>query len=349
MDKQWSLVLRVITLLIALVVTVALARSLSWIISLLLISTLIVYTLHPLSLYLKNKFRLGHGLATSLVFILFLLFCLFVFSLLIPVIYYEASEFAESFPRYTERFQDFLSWFSQQTINLEIENEVQNYLMNLSENLHQAIEYLAEASLSLLSGAVDFFLVLFLIFYLLSDFHAVRTRLIEIVPTSKRPLAEELLAIVDTNVGTFIRGSLVRCLIVGIVTGLTLYFAGMPYALLLGLLAGIFNFILYIGPYIAAVPAVLLSFSPLTPSPLVVIGIYVVIQILDGMLLAPVVLGRVVKLRPITVIVAILAGGSLAGLLGMVLAVPVAGIIKSIIDLVMRGSAYQADRTDAPK
>jgi predicted PurR-regulated permease PerM len=342
MDKQWSLALRIISLIIALIVIIALARSLSWIISLLLISTLIVYILHPLSLYLKNKFRLRHGLATSLVFVLFLLFCLFVFSLLIPVIYYEVSEFADSFPHYADRFQDFLSWFSQQTIDFEIENEVKNYLMNLSENLHQAVEYIAGASLSLLSGAVDFFLVLFLIFYLLYDFQAVRTRLINIVPTSKRPLAEELLSIVDTNVGTFIRGSLVRCLIVGIVTGLTLYFAGMPYALLLGLLAGIFNFILYLGPYIAAVPAVLLSFSPLTPSPLVVIGIYVVIQILDGMLLAPVVLGRVVKLRPITVIVAILAGGSLAGLLGMVLAVPVAGIIKSIIDLVMRGSAYQA-------
>lgn len=341
MDKQWFAALRVIALLLALVVGVALARSLSWIISLLLVSTLIVYILHPLSLYLKNKFHLGHGLATALVFVLFLLFCIFVFSLLIPVIYYEASEFALSFPHYAERFQDYLSWFSQQTVNLEIENEVKDYLMNLSENLHQAVEYLAEASLSLLSGAVDFFLVLFLVFYLLYDFQTVRTRLIEIVPRGKRPLAEELLAIVDTNVGTFIRGSLVRCLIVGIVTGLTLYFAGMPYALLLGLLAGIFNFILYIGPYIAAVPAVLLSFSPLTPSPLVVIGIYVVIQILDGMLLAPVVLGRVVKLRPITVIVAILAGGSLAGLLGMVLAVPVAGIMKSIIDLVLRGSAYQ--------
>ncbi len=341
MDKHWSLILRVIVLLIAIAITIMLALNLSWIISLMLISTLIVYILHPLSLYLQTKFRLKHGLATVLVFVLFLLFCISVFSLLIPVIIYEAVELAESFPHYAERFQEYLTWFSQQTINLEIESEAKDYLINLSENLHQAVEYLAEASLSLLSGTVDFFLVLFLVFYLLYDFQTVRTRLISIVPLEKRPLAEELLEIVDTNVGTFIRGSLVRCLIVGIATGLVLYFAGMPYSLLLGLLAGIFNFILYLGPYIAAVPAVLLSFSPLTPSPLVVIIIYVVIQIMDGMLIAPVVLGRAVKLRPITVIVAILAGGSLAGLLGMILAVPVAGMIKNLIDLVLRGSAYQ--------
>jgi predicted PurR-regulated permease PerM len=125
-------------------------------------------------------------------------------------------------------------------------------------------------------------------------------------------------------VGSFIRGSIVRCTIVGIVTGVVLAIIGMPYALLLGIIAGLFNFILYIGPYIAAVPAVLLSFSPLTPSPLIIIIVYVIIQVLDGMLLAPFVLGRIVRLKPITVIVSILAGGQLAGLLGMVLAVPFA-------------------------
>ncbi len=318
-----------------------LLNSISWVIGLLLISTLIVYILYPLLQFLKSRFRLSHGLATALVFIAFLLFSVFVISLLVPVIYNEAVELAESFPHYLARFQAFLSWLIQQTITLEIEEEVRGFLLGLTDNMHQAVEYLAEASLSLIGGAVDFILVLFLVFYLLYDFQAVREQIIETVPAAKRPLARELLTIVDTNVGTFIRGSLLRCLIVGIVAGTTLSLVGMPYALLLGLLAGIFNFILYIGPYIAAVPAVLLSFSPLTPSPILVIIIYIVIQILDGLFLAPVVLGRVVKIKPITVIVAILIGGSLAGLLGMVLAVPVAGMVKGVLELIKRGPAYE--------
>ncbi len=318
-----------------------LLNSISWVIGLLLISTLIVYILYPLLQFLKSRFRLSHGLATALVFITFLLFSAFVISLLVPVIYNEAVELAESFPHYLGRFQAFLSWLIQQTITLEIEEEVRGFLLGLTDNMHQAVEYLAEASLSLIGGAVDFILVLFLVFYLLYDFQAVREQIIETVPAAKRPLARELLTIVDTNVGTFIRGSLLRCLIVGIVAGTALSLVGMPYALLLGLLAGIFNFILYIGPYIAAVPAVLLSFSPLTPSPILVIIIYIVIQILDGLFLAPVVLGRVVKIKPITVIVAILIGGSLAGLLGMVLAVPVAGMVKGVLELIKRGPAYE--------
>ncbi len=341
MDKQWAFALRLIILIILVVGSIWLLYSLAWVAGLLLVSALIVYILYPLLEYLKRRFHINHSLATALVFMLFLLFCIFVISLLVPVIYNEVNELAESFPHHLARIQEFLSWLTQQTIALDIEDEVRGFIVSLSDNMHQALEYLAEASLVLISGTVDFVLILFLVFYLLYDFKAVRTQFIDIIPPSRRPLAEELLQILDTNVGTFIRGSLLRCLIVGVVTGIVLSVTGMPYALLLGVLAGIFNFILYIGPYIAAVPAVLLSFSPLTPSPLLVIIIYVAVQLLDGMFLAPVVLGRAVRLKPITVIVAILAGGSLAGLLGMVLAVPVAGTIKGILGLVKRSPAYK--------
>lgn len=340
MDKQWVFTLRLISLILLTAGAILFLHSIAWLVGLLLTTALIVYILHPLLDYLEKRFRLNHGLATALVFVLFLLFCIFVISLLIPVIYNEINDLIDSFPHHLIRIQEFLSWLTQQTIALDIEDEVRGFVLSISENMHQALEYLAEASLALIVGTIDFVLVLFLVFYLLYDFRSVRTQFIDLVPPIRRPLAEELLHIVDTNVGTFIRGSLFRCLIVGLVTGIVLSIVGMPYALLLGVLAGIFNFILYLGPYIAAVPAVLLSLSPLTPSPLLVIIIYVAIQILDGMFLAPVVLGRIVKLKPITVIVAILAGGSLAGLIGMILAVPVAGMAKSLIDLIKRGPAY---------
>jgi predicted PurR-regulated permease PerM len=340
MEKQWSLILRLVSLILLVAGLIWVASGISWLIGLILISLLIVYILQPALMFFKDRLKIKHGPATVIVFCLFLLFCAFVVSLVIPVIYYEASELIDTFPHYAARAQEFLSWFTQQTINLDIEAEARGYLVNLTDNFHQAVEYIAEASMSLIGGAVDFFLILFLVFYLLYDFHAVREQIVELIPKARRPLAEEIIKIIDTNAGTFIRGSLVRCTFVGIVTGAVLAIVGMPYALLLGLLAGIFNFILYLGPYIAAVPAVLLSFSPLTPSPIVIILIYVVIQVLDGMFLAPIVLGRIVKLKPITVIIVILAGGKLAGVLGMVLAVPLAGIIKGVLDIVKRGPAY---------
>ncbi len=342
-DRQWNFTIRLITLLAVLSGAVLLLYSISWVVGLLLVSTLIVYIFYPLLVILKKRFNMGHGLATGLVFLVFLLTCAFIVSLLVPVIYFEAVELVEMYPHYLARFQDYISWLSQQIIIFEVEEEVRNYLIGLSDNIHQGIEYLAEASLQLIVGTVDFFLILILVFYLLYDFHLVREQLIDLVPVSKRPLVKEIIGVLDSNVGIFIRGSLIRCFAVGVITSIVLLIIGMPYAMLLGLIAGVFNLILYIGPYIAAVPALLLSFSPITPSPVLIVLVYVGIQLVDGMFLAPVVLGRIIKLRPITIIVSILVGGSLAGLLGMVLAVPVAGTVRGILEIIKRGPAYQED------
>ncbi len=341
MEKQWAFALRLLLLLLSLAFTVWLIGSLTWVIGLLLVSALIVYVLTPAMEYLKNKFKVSHALATALVFCGFLLFCIFSISLIIPIVYFEVTELIENLPQYMVRFQEYLSWFSQQTINLNLEAEFRGYLLSLTDNLYLALEYLADASMSVIGGAVDFVLVLVLVGFLLYDFQGIRCQFIGLIPLAKRALAEELLDIVDANVGTFVRGSLIRCFIVGLITGIALFAIGMPYALLLSIIAGVLNFILYIGPNIAAVPALILSFSPQTPSPLLVLALYITIQLIDGFYLAPVVLGRIVKLRPITVIVSILAGGQLAGLLGMVLAVPVAGMLKSIVTLIQKGPAYR--------
>ncbi|MGI6307634.1 MAG: AI-2E family transporter [Dethiobacteria bacterium] len=150
-------------------------------------------------------------------------------------------------------------------------------------------------------------------------------------PTSYARYARDVLQIIDRNMGGYIRGNIVRCSLVGIFTGVLLSIFGMPYALLLGITAGILNIVLYIGPYVAAIPAVILSFSSNTPSTFVTIVIYVVVQTVDGVLLSPLLLGRAVKLKPITVIISLLVGQQLAGVLGMILGVPIAGIIRSLL------------------
>lgn len=342
-DYQWRYTIRLITLVLVISGSVLLAYSITWLIGLLLISTLIVYTFYPFLTYLKAKFKISQSFATVLVFLTFILFCVFIVSLLVPVIYFETTSLIESFPQHLVRFQEYLSWLSQQIVLFEVEDELRTYLMGITDNIYQGLEYVAEASFQLIIGAVDFFLILFLVFYLLYDFHLIREQLLAVTPVKKRPLIKELIGIIDSNLGIFIRGSLIRCLAVGVLTSIVLLIIGMPYAVLLGLIAAVFNFILYIGPYIAAVPAILLSFSPLTPSPLLILLIYVGIQIVDGMFLSPVVLGKIINLRPITIIVAILAGGSLAGILGMVFAVPVAGMIKGVLEIIKRGPAYQED------
>jgi predicted PurR-regulated permease PerM len=341
-QQNWGIATRIIALGFLFAGAVWLLRNIAWVISLLIVSMLIVYTLYPLLLYLKQRWKLPHGAAVGVVFLAFLLICLLGLSLLIPVIYFELMDIADDFPFYVLKLQEYLEWLTAQLLHFELEQEFRSYLVNLAQSLNQALEYVMEATLALVLGAVDLFFVLFLVFFLLYDFQAIREQFVGLFPPPKRELARRIVALIDQNTGSFIRASLIRCVIVGVVTGVTLTALGMPYSLLLGILAGLFNFVLYIGPYIAAVPALLLSFSPETPAPWVVLIVYVIIQVLDGSLLAPLLLGRVVNLKPVTIIIAILIGGKLGGVLGMVVAVPVAGMIKGTLALIQEGPLYQA-------
>lgn len=352
MNRDKTGILRAVLFVFVIVAALWLIKNTAWVIKLFIISILIVYALNPLLVHLKTRFRLPHGVAVALVFMGFLLVCVLAISLFIPVIYLEfveiAAEITENYPLYVAKLQGSLRWLSAQLLHLELEGELRDYLMSLSPGLNQALEYLAEAAFAMVLGVVDLFFIFFVVFYLLYDFDHVRAQVVELFPSTNRHLARKIMSIVDTNVGSFIRGMLIRCTVVGIATGLALVIAGMPYALLLGIIAGAFNFILYIGPYIAIIPALLLSLTPDTPAPLLILGIYVVIQVLDGTLLAPFLLGRVVKLRPLTIIISILAGGRLGGLLGMIVAVPLAGMIKGILELLKQSPLYREPAVSLP-
>jgi predicted PurR-regulated permease PerM len=202
----------------------------------------------------------------------------------------------------------------------------------VSSNLQPLLENITTVSFSLISSIADIFFVLLIVFYLLYDFHHVRKAALKVIPSRYEKCAEDVLRIIDINIGVFIRGNIVRCTIVGLLTGFILYAFSMPYSLLLGILAGVLNIILVIGPYLAAIPAILLSFSPQAPSTIIVIAIYIIVQTIDGVVLSPLLLGRAVKVKPITIIISLLIGEQLAGILGMIISTPLAGIIKGLLE-----------------
>ena len=306
----------------------------SWVIQLIIISLLIVYVLFPAVERLEKRHRFSHFLAVVVTFLFFLLLIIAILSIIIPVVQKEAKDVVRDFPFYISQTQYYLEELSDYLTNIDLSPELMNALLQLPAKVQPVLEELASYSISLFFSVVDIFFILFIVFYLLYDFQNVRKALIKLVPEPYERYARDVLQIIDRNMGGYIRGNIVRCSLVGIFTGVLLSIFGMPYALLLGIIAGVLNIILYIGPYIAAIPAVILSFSANTPSVFVTVAIYVVVQTVDGVLLSPLLLGKAVKLKPITVIISLLVGQQLAGVLGMILGVPIAGIIRSLLEYV---------------
>jgi len=323
---------KIVFLISLLIGLVWFAQKISWVIELLIISLLIVYILYPITEYLKDKRKVSHLFAVIVTFICFMIIILTMIGLVIPVFQKELQDIANDLPEYISQIQYYIEEAADYLMAFNLGPEIMNSILNFSTNLQPVLEEIASFSVSLISSFLDVFFILFIVFYLLYDFRNIRQMLVRILPIPYRTIGEDIIGIVDRNFGNYIRGNIIRCTIVGLLTGFVLFAVGMPYSFLLGIIAGLLNIILYIGPYIAAVPALILSFSPHTPSPVIVILIYLIVQIIDGVLLSPLLLGQAVKLKPITVIISLLIGQQLAGILGMILSTPVAGIIRSLLE-----------------
>jgi predicted PurR-regulated permease PerM len=169
-------------------------------------------------------------------------------------------------------------------------------------------------------------------FYLLVDLPHLKQVADGLIPTAARPEVLVLARRMNAAVGGFFRGQLVVALIVGTLASIGLLIIGLPFWLLIGMVAGFFNMIPLIGPYIGGVPALVIALTTREPiTALWVVLIMVAVQQIDNHFISPLVMHRVVKLHPVLVMLALLLGGTLGGFFGLLVAVPTAAILKILI------------------
>jgi predicted PurR-regulated permease PerM len=198
--------------------------------------------------------------------------------------------------------------------------------------LQELVTNVATRTLDILFGVLSraLYLVLapFLAYYLLRDAEVVSRAVLSLIPLHFRDEALGLLSRLNRVGIGFIRGQIIVSAIVGLMVTIGLAVLGIKYAVLIGVVAGIFDVVPYFGPLIGGVPAVILGLLR-SPSTAVwaAVWIFVVHQI-EGVFLQPRIMGEHVGLHPLAIVFAILAGGDLFGIWGMLVAVPVAAVVK---------------------
>ncbi|MDZ7343898.1 MAG: AI-2E family transporter [candidate division KSB1 bacterium] len=170
----------------------------------------------------------------------------------------------------------------------------------------------------------------FLTFFILKDSRSLKKNIVQRIPNRYFEMSLSLIHKASLQLGRFIRGQLLDATIVGIMAMIALSLLDLRYALVIGALAGMANLIPFLGPIVGGIPAVLIaiidggSFAAALP----IIAAFAVIKLIDDVLVQPLVVSKSVELHPVTVIISIFAGGHTAGILGMVVAVPLVSIIK---------------------
>lgn len=197
--------------------------------------------------------------------------------------------------------------------------------------------------MSIGSGFADLLVVVFAGIYLAAQPNFYRAGMIKLIPPARRKLAAEAMRESERALRLWLKGQAIAMLAVGLATGLGLWALGMPSALLLGLLAGLLEFIPFAGPLIAAIPAVLLALAVGPEMVLWVALLYLVVQQLEGTLLTPLVQQYAVDLPGVILLFSLIAFGILFGTLGVILAAPLA-----VVTLVLVKRLYVIETLNTP-
>jgi predicted PurR-regulated permease PerM len=190
---------------------------------------------------------------------------------------------------------------------------------------------------SVLHVVVEVLVGIVLSVYLLVDLPKIQRGLTALIPEPRRAEILDMGREVGRAVGGFFRGQLLVATFVGVASAIGLSLVKLPFAVLVGLTAGIFNLVPLIGPFIGAIPAVfigLLSGHPIRA--LYAALVLLLVQQIDNHLVSPTVMGRTVRLHPIVVMLSLLAGGAVAGVFGMLLIIPGVAAAKVVVTRLMR-------------
>ena len=250
----------------------------------------------------------------------------------------------------TSYLTDYLnnSKLSVTTISDKLEGLNISILGNVNDKIAQIVSYvqsyfsasigsMTNSLVSIGGNIASFFIAIILSIYLIQDseyFVELWNKIFNLIFGKSRAGKElkKILGVVDNTFYKYIRGQLLEACIVGILSGIVLYFIGIDYAVIIGIIAGICNMIPYIGPVVGTILAVimaLLSGQPITAI-WAIIGMIVVQQV-DNNFLAPKIVGNSVGLHPVFTMLAILIGGNVGGLIGMLIAVPAAASLKILL------------------
>ncbi len=254
---------------------------------------------------------------------------------MVPPLAKEIKQLALQFPTYLSNIDTGSLIFSgESSFNYNnLSEPLQEVLIEASKSLKSATTGFVSVIFNLLGGVLSAILILVISFYLIVEEDGVEKFVKEIAVTNSsfQQRALRIVRKIEVKLGKWFLGQMLLGFIVGLFSFLGLYLMGVPYALVLGILAGIFELVPYIGPTISAVPAIIIAFTVSPFLAFLTFVLYFFIQQFENYLIVPKVMEKSVGLHPVVIIIVVLVGGQLAGIMGIILAVPITAIFSIVL------------------
>jgi len=310
-----------------------------------IVAGVIAYAFSPVIRWIMKITRLPRVWSVLVLLLSGVFLMLLLFYTLMPSIADELRKLGDQLPEFSMVvYHGFEDWYQQNLANVDFlpdhPQEVMEFFNldvgTITNFLFDSLGNLASRLGAFLSSLVYLVTIPVLTFYFMKDEEIIAHFIKEAIPKTSQKWVYSLARQLDLVLSGFIRGQLLVALFVGVSSGLALILLGVEFAILIGILAGITNIIPYLGPIIGGIPAAIIAFLDTPIKALWVIIAFVVIQQAESSVVSPRIVGQRVGLHPTIIILALLIGGSLWGFIGLLIAVPLAAIVKVFVSAALR-------------
>ncbi|OXS62818.1 AI-2E family transporter [Cohnella sp. CIP 111063] len=306
-----------------------------------LVAMIISYTLNPIVNMLHDR-KVPRTAAVLLIYAVFLSVSVVILMNVIPMFMNQVEELNEHMPELTMRAQGLVDHFNNNNVLPEaVRDGINRSIGTLEKRIEQWIANFLNNIDSVVNVLFIVMIVPFLAFYMMKDLDVFERAALQYVPRARRKHAVRLLKDIDAALGSYIRGQLIVSVCVGVLAYIGYLIIGMPYPLLMAGFVSLFDIIPYLGPFFGALPALIMATTISWKMVLMVIVVNMICQNLESNVISPQVVGKSMKMHPLTIILVLLIGGELAGIVGMILAVPFYAAMKVVVQHV---SAYYIHR-----
>ncbi|MET1941274.1 AI-2E family transporter [Enterococcus faecium] len=333
----------------------------------LLVAGFIYYMFDPIVVFLE-KHRIPRVFGFLLTFLVVIILVVLTVMNVVPQLMEQTIQLTQSLPTYADETSKWLNELAQREEfkNFNLEEQLASANLSLS-NLFNIILVSLSASVSkIISFMMQFFILLFtvpfillftvpfILLFMFKDGHKFIDALSHFFPKAIRKELRQTVKELNETLSAYISSTILDALIIGVMSFLAMRIFDQPYSLLLAVICGITNIIPYVGPFIGAVPAIIVGLF-ISPFQALYMALSIlVIQQLDGNLIKPLLFGKSMNIHPLTIILVLIGAGSVAGILGMLICIPVYAVIKTIIlnirkIYLLRRMEHVSEKLDSPK
>jgi len=305
-----------------------------------LAAALLAYLGDPLADRLESR-GLPRTAAVVVVFVLLLAMLALTLLLLVPAVGHQIEVLVSKLPLYLDWLQTNVGPWLQKTFGVEaslldsttLKSALQEHWSQFGGIAKSVVAWLSQSGMALVALLANLVLIPVVTFYLLRDWDSLIEKIHGLLPRKWEPTAVKLAKESDEVLGAFLRGQVLVMLVLAFIYSMGLWWVGLELALIIGLVAGLVSFVPYLGFIVGILLAGVAAMMQFHDSSilLLVAAVFGVGQALEGMLLTPLLVGDKIGLHPVAVIFAVMAGGTLFGFVGVLLALPVAAIVMVML------------------